>query len=66
MAEEEDWLVVSVVACLLLRTVSSWSYVFLPRGFIVQIEIHQEQCLLNQFKSEKLPKTKTSSLVKRQ
>ena len=28
MAEEEEWLVVSVVACLLLRTVSSWSYVF--------------------------------------
>ena len=40
MAEEEEWLVVSVVACLLLRTVSSWSYVFLPRGFIVQIEIY--------------------------
>ena len=28
MAEEEEWLVVSVVYCLLLRTVSSWSYVF--------------------------------------
>ena len=37
MAEEEEWVMVSVVGCPLLRTVSSWSYVFLPRGFIVQI-----------------------------